>query len=1476
MKKIFSFLSRCVLLLVPVAGAAGAEQEPIRAVSAEVWRFEIPGGVSAKSVFEQWRAQHPAGEPQLLALDGLLIPARDENTMVRIAGVLTAPVTGDYAFTIHAPGLHRFDRPDETELWIQDDRPGGWKLAQCTGNPNKSTGRTRFEAGVPRRFELWTMGRNQTAVDWEVADFGKIDPATGHATLKLARQMIPGIAIGLRTAAPDDPHGDGLLDSWKSRHGLEGDDGIGPNGPWGDPDGDGLSNWQEQLAGTAPLKADTEGRAGLVRWEVWRDIPGRYVFDLRRAGNFPTGPREVRFLDRLEIPTGNGDQYGSRVRGWLVAPADGEYRFGISADDGAELWLGENESWQSKRLIAQADQHVAGQLRWFRRNERGENVPLDSAQTGRVILKAGSRYYIEILHKQDNGPDHCAVSWIRPGAEKPERITKDHLVSWQPCPTDSEDDGLPDDWQRSAKLMDSSVDASMRHAEADPDGDGATNREEWRAGTDPLNRNNAPENGRRLTSEAWLDAPGHRVSDLASHPSYPAAPDFTTRVDNLDFGQQGENYGVRLRGYLTAPADGIYHFAIAGNNSGILYLGESEDKTTKRVIARAEHGTDWRFFSSDPRQHGGPFELKKDRSYYIEVLYKRGAADPSRRGDANDHSSVAWTRPGQKESVIPPEFFSPYLPDPRDFDDDDLPDEWENLHGLDPAVPGGKHGAWGDPDGDGLENFREFQLGLNPNITDVHGTPGLALWEYWDNREDLMPALRDDGGTLSERIRQDERFPLSPVLREWRDSLEAPRAVAINYASRMRAVITAPQTGEYVFAVSSHHASQLFLSSDASKFKRRPIASIAWASRYREWDNFESQVSASVRLEAGARYYIEALHAQGLNPLRRDHLCVAWKPPGSEKFEVIDSEHLTAFFRDPNDSDDDELPDDWENRYRLDATNPHGDHGPHGDPDRDGLTNMDEYQRGSDPRNGDSDGDGVTDHDEIHVYGSDPLVKDIIPPVKVANVDLALPRVSSGTWHSSLEGALISATRRGAVEFEVNLPTPGLYMLRVEAAAHSTAGHVPAVPLSVEIDGRRIGLMEVRRESAVQGWLTPTLHAGPHLIRLENRNVTLGVTLEILGVEILFHEGSAPGDKAAPAWLANYHAARNKVDKAPLSSPVSPLCIEGVARHPALVSIAAPDSTVAAAEGLTGRWFANVPLNATGPTNLTASFEQGAFTEPLEVEWSSTNLFTTAGPLLVRVGDSLKIVAIPAAAAGNETGAISLDGKTIHDGITAVPRIVAFEHPANHVITASVTTRAGSQTARLEVKAIDGAFGSPDAVAHGSSRIWSLSAIDKQLELEADPAVALTEVETPEKSPRRVQVALAANAPDANRIVARLPGGDGIVDAIAIPSFRVIDSAQALDAHVVNILPDGTRVVEIGIMIEGRIPSDLLLRIKLIVPDAVFANGESYYELRAGDFDENGVARLTIYKAPGQGVAAVCHTMEIEQIPEAEDEPSKE
>lgn len=63
------------------------------------------------------------------------------------------------------------------------------------------------------------------------------------------------------------------------------------------------------------------------------------------------------------------------------------------------------------------------------------------------------------------------------------------------------------------------------------------------------------------------------------------------------------------------------------------------------------------------------------------------------------------------------------------------------------------------------------------------------------------------------------------------------------------------------------------------------------------------------------------------------------------------------------DSDGDGMADGWEFDYGLDSMDSSGAHGPHGDPDGDGLTNFEEYRRAPStvPVMADSDGDGLPD-----------------------------------------------------------------------------------------------------------------------------------------------------------------------------------------------------------------------------------------------------------------------------------------------------------------------------------------------------------------------------------------------------------------------------------------------------------------------------------------------------------------------------------
>ena len=118
-----------------------------------------------------------------------------------------------------------------------------------------------------------------------------------------------------------------------------------------------------------------------------------------------------------------------------------------------------------------------------------------------------------------------------------------------------------------------------------------------------------------------------------------------------------DNYGTRLRGYITAPVTGSYTFWIASDDKSELWLSTDDSPVNKVKIASVPDWTDsrqWDKFSS--QKSAAPISLTAGQRYYVEALQKEG--------DGGDNLAVGWAKPGQATSapseVIPGSVLSPF------------------------------------------------------------------------------------------------------------------------------------------------------------------------------------------------------------------------------------------------------------------------------------------------------------------------------------------------------------------------------------------------------------------------------------------------------------------------------------------------------------------------------------------------------------------------------------------------------------------------------------------------------------------------------------------------------------------------------------------------------------------------------------------------------------------------------------------------
>jgi len=139
--------------------------------------------------------------------------------------------------------------------------------------------------------------------------------------------------------------------------------------------------------------------------------------------------------------------------------------------------------------------------------------------------------------------------------------------------------------------------------------------------------------GSSISREVWTGVPGTSVTNIPLN----SPPSVSNTLGSLEgIANFADNYGERVRGYLTAPTSGNYYFWISANNSAELWIsndGEPVNKVRRAYITKGT--TTPHTWTLQPTQRSPWLTLKAGQSYYIEILHKASTG--------GDHWSVGWT-----------------------------------------------------------------------------------------------------------------------------------------------------------------------------------------------------------------------------------------------------------------------------------------------------------------------------------------------------------------------------------------------------------------------------------------------------------------------------------------------------------------------------------------------------------------------------------------------------------------------------------------------------------------------------------------------------------------------------------------------------------------------------------------------------------------------------------------------------------------
>ncbi len=380
------------------------------------------------------------------------------------------------------------------------------------------------------------------------------------------------------------------------------------------------------------------------------------------------------------------------------------------------------------------------------------------------------------------------------------------------------------------------------------------------------------------------------MDDLKAHIINNDTPDAVNIQTSADAPRNiGSNFVSRMTTIVKVSQSGSYHFYLASDDDGELYLNEVGQ--AKQKIAYVKGWTKPEQWTKQASQKSAAFELVAGKSYRLEALHVEIGG--------NDHVSIAWSRNNGAIEILsgpnlsyqandnasdmpaPPVVILPVLPTPELPIIEPTPPVVISPPVIitppvvEPILPAA------DTDGDGVIDV----LDQFPNDATRIADQGFK-YERWKTVLKSTAELVNHGAFQEKSLVDEHRV----------GSFDAPRNVDNAYIMRMRAYITPTQSGDYIFYANVDDGGVVYLSDSTVVADKKKIIDVeTWQSKG-QFTKYPEQASTLIRLKAGKSYYLEARAYEGGGG---DHLAVAWSRIDSgqaSRITIIPAENIQNYY----------------------------------------------------------------------------------------------------------------------------------------------------------------------------------------------------------------------------------------------------------------------------------------------------------------------------------------------------------------------------------------------------------------------------------------------------------------------------------------------------------------------------------------------------------------------------------------------------